>query len=253
MSIKKIKIMYGSCSQRVYGYIYEQDDSSLMSDKAVILCHGFNISHHYLEDIAYALAENGITALGFDFRGGSESSMSMGSPLDMSVRSEVDDALGAIEFIRRTRADRCKKLYLYGESQGGLVASLTGVSAYDKVDGLFLLYPAFCIPDDMKTVTPDDEGKIHILNMTISTKFLEGLPQFDVYEMMKAFPHFIRIHHGDADPIVRLSYSKRLYDELKALGRDVELFVYPGETHGFKAEAREKLRNDILETLKGVD
>ena len=251
MSVKKIKIMYGSCSARVYGYIYEQEDASQMGDKSVILCHGYNSSFRYIEDLAFKLAENGITVLGFDFRGGSNDSISMGSPLDMSIQSEVEDALGAIEFIRRTRAERCKELYLYGESQGGLVASLAGVSAADKINGLYLLYPAYCIPEDMGSVTPDENGEFWIMNMKLSTKFLDGLPKFDVYEIMKYFPKKIRIAHGDADPIVRLRYSQRLYDELKALDKDITLDIYPGETHGFKAEAREKWINTILDDMKG--
>jgi dipeptidyl aminopeptidase/acylaminoacyl peptidase len=41
--------------------------------------------------------------------------------------------------------------------------------------------------------------------------------------------------HGEDDPVVPVGQSRVLVERLRALGRDVELQVYPGEGHGFRA------------------
>jgi len=251
--IKKIKIMYGPCSARVYGFIYENENEEKRKRSAVILFHGYNSCQEDLADMAERLASEGYLALTVDFRGGGKRCISMGDTMDMSLKTEVEDAGGAIEFITRTRNGQFDRLYLYGESQGGLVSSLTAASQGDKVSGLFLLYPAFCIPEDMGKVTIKEGERFPLMGMDISKKFLDELPQFDVYEMMKYFGGSITIAHGDKDPIVRLRYSQRLFDQQRALGREITLEVFEGETHGFSGEDREKWAQLILTKLKGEE
>lgn len=250
--IKKIKIMFGPCTERSYGFIFEPEKEEERKDTAIILCHGYNNCMGDIEDVALALAAEGYTALTFDFRGGGNKCISMGKTTEMSVKTEVLDAEDAIGFIRRTRPQQSKNLYLYGESQGGLVASLAGASMSDKVSGLFLLYPAYCIPDQMKNVDYGESGVLNVMNMDISKKYSDELPEFDIYEMMKFFGKPITIAHGDKDPIVPLRYAQRLYDQQKALGYDVTLDIFENEGHGFSPEAREKWRKLILKRLKEV-
>lgn len=250
--VKKIKITYGPCESRVYGFLFEQENESDRKRSAVILSHGYNSCQADVEYIALALAKEGYTALTIDFRGGGTRCISMGKPTEMSLKTEVDDLCGAADFLKRTREGKYDKLYLYGESQGGLVSSLAGIMLGDRIDGLFLLYPAFCIPDDMKKVEIPESGLINILNMEISRKYIDELPQFDVYEMMKGFKGSITIAHGDKDPIVNLRYAQRLYDQQKELGRDVTLDIFPGESHGFTSPARDKWIDIITAKLKGV-
>ncbi len=249
--IRKIKVMFAPCSARVYGLIYEPEREEDRNDTAVILCHGYNSCMQDLDDIALALSGEGYTALVFDFRGGGNRCTSMGKTTEMSLKTEVLDCEDAIGFIRRTRPEQSKKLYLYGESQGGLVASLTGVSMQDKISGLFLLYPAFCIPEDMKKVDFGQSDTLNLMNMEISRKYIDELPAFDVYEMMKFFKLPITIAHGDKDPIVRLSYSEKLYRQQKALVCDITLDVFENETHGFSPDARARWRELVLKRLKG--
>ncbi|MBO6140363.1 MAG: alpha/beta hydrolase [Ruminococcus sp.] len=251
LGIKKIKIMYGSCSARVYGYIYENENEEKRKRSAVILLHGYNSCQDDLEYIAEVLANDGYLALTIDFRGGGKKCISMGETTDMSLKTEVEDAGGAVEFICRTRKGQFDRLFLYGESQGGLVASLTAASLSQKISGLFLLYPAFCIPEDMKKVNINEGETLELMGMDISKKYIDELPQFDVYDMMKYYGGKITIAHGDIDPIVNLRYSQRLFEQQKALGRDITLDVFPGESHGFKAEARNKWLEIILNRLKG--
>ncbi len=197
---------------------------------AVILSHGYNSSHEALTDMAYALAECGVFAYCYDFRGGSVNSRSSGSSLDMSVMSEVGDLKRVIDSVRTL--ENVGDIFLYGESQGGLVSAL---AADEEIKGLYLLYPAFCIPDDWRDRQIKDS--IILMGMHISRKFCEGLPECDIYEHMGKYQGRVKIFHGDADGLVSLSYSERAVKSF----RNASLTVFPGEGHGFSPYARKEL------------
>ena len=249
-SVKQIKIMYGPCSDRVFGYIFENENEEKRNRTAVILFHGYNSCQADLEWLAKILAQNGYLALTVDFRGGGNNVISMGKTTDMSLKTEVEDATEAVAFLKRTREGQYDRLFLYGESQGGLVSCLTAAMLGDKVNGLLLLYPALCIPDDMSKVVIPEGAVHHLMGMDISKKYIDELPQFDVYEMIKSFPGSMTVAHGDADKTVNISYSQRLYEQQKALGRDVSLHVIENEGHGFSPLAAARWAQIVLDKLK---
>ena len=115
---------------------------------AVILSHGYNSSYSHVLDIAQSLAERGFAAYSYDFCGGSTLSRSGGSSTDMSIETEISDLKSVIAMISECSFADTEKIYLYGESQGGFVSALTAAQMTDKIDGMALLYPAFCIPDN---------------------------------------------------------------------------------------------------------
>ena len=250
-NVKQIKIMYGPCSDRVYGFIYENENEEKRNRKAVILFHGYNSCQADVEWLAKILAQNGYLALTVDFRGGGNKVISMGKTTDMSLKTEVEDACEAIAFLKRTREGQYDKLFLYGESQGGMVSLLTASMLGDKIAGLLLLYPALCIPDNMgKVVIPEGEA-MHFMGMDISKKYVDELPQFDVYEMIKNYGGKMTVAHGDKDTVVDISYSKRLEQQQKALGREIDLHVIEGEGHGFTPLAAARWAQIVLDRLKG--
>ncbi|MCH5349669.1 MAG: prolyl oligopeptidase family serine peptidase, partial [Oscillospiraceae bacterium] len=123
-------------------------------------------------------------------------------------------------------------IYLYGESQGGFVSSLT---ADEKIKGLYLLYPAFCIPDNWAGKTLDEDTEF--MGMTLSNRFCEGLPKYDVFEHIKKYNGTVKIYHGDSDTLVSLPYAQQAAESFK----NAELIVFGGEGHGFSSSARRKL------------
>jgi alpha-beta hydrolase superfamily lysophospholipase len=92
---------------------------------AVLMCHGFTgnrIEAHFLfVKASRAFAAKGFASLRFDFRGSGESS---GRFEDMSVLTEVADALAAWQFLGRTDGLDPKRRCLLGLSFGGAVAAL---------------------------------------------------------------------------------------------------------------------------------
>ena len=227
--IKEITISIENGSIYVKTYTPEGADGKL---PAVILSHGYNSSHEDLSDLAAALAENGVFACCFDFRGGSMRSKSSGSSLEMSIQSETADLQAVISHIESLDCVDGEKIYLYGESQGGFVSSLV---ADEKIRGLYLLYPAFCIPDNWAGSTI--EGEEDFMGMPLSNRFCEGLPGYDVFEHIKDYSGPVKIYHGDSDKLVDLSYAQKAAESFK----NSELTVFGGEGHGFSTSARKKL------------
>jgi len=45
----------------------------------------------------------------------------------------------------------------------------------------------------------------------------------------------IQLHHGEADASVPVVFSKKLYNELNAAGKETELITYPGDDHDITA------------------
>ena len=215
------------------GFMPEGKDGKLTS---MILSHGYNSSYNAVIDLASALAEIGVFTYCYDFRGGSVFSKSSGSSLDMSIKSEINDLKQVIFYVSNLKNIDRNKIFLYGESQGGFVAALT---ADENIRGLYLLYPAFCIPDDWKDVTIHDRK--NFMGMPLSGRFCEGLPDYDVFEHIRSYNGAVKIYHGDSDAIVPLSYSEKIVRCFKNAG----LRVFEGEGHGFSPKAR----NELLEII----
>ena len=47
------------------------------------------------------------------------------------------------------------------------------------------------------------------------------------------------IHHGEADDVVPIEFSEKLYTKMQETGRPVEYFTYPGQPHTFQGEGWE--------------
>lgn len=229
--------------RKIYGKLFAPENKSGKLP-ALILSHGCNSSHADVSDLAEAAAgECGILAYCYDFCGGSSYSKSSGSSLDMSVSSEISDLKEVIRFVKNLEISDGENIFLYGESQGGLVSAL---AADETIKNLYLLYPAFCIPDNWKDRRISD--KIIFMGMHLSQKFCDGLPKYDVFEHIEKYGGNVTIFHGDNDSIVDISYAKKAAESFP----NAKLEIFNGEGHGFSPEARKKLITRICDAIKGA-
>lgn len=237
----KLSCMGSSCE--IMGELY-LPESDVMSLPLVILCHGFNSAGADLADIAEHLAETGILSYTFDFPGGSL--RSNGSTLDMSIEAQQADLRRVIDMVSQLDKADNGRIYLYGESQGGFVSALTAAEMPDRIAGLFLVYPAFCIPDDWCGKDPAElEGPFEFMGLEISSKFYDSVPRYDVFEHVKSFDGPVKIWHGDCDTVVDISYSRRLEKALP----DASLTVVGGCGHGFPPLERERIAAEICDRI----
>lgn len=232
-----------SGDNNIFGVMYLPAE---MGDKlpVVILSHGYNSSYSHVLDMAQCLAESGFAAYCYDFCGGSTISKSDGKSTDMSIATEIADLKNVIRMLSGLDYIDKDRLFLYGESQGGFVSALTAAEIPEKISGMALLYPAFCIPDNWLPRDPEEMTEpVDFMGMKLSRKFRDELPDYDVFEAVKNFTKPVIVHHGDADGLVDIAYAERISRAFP----DCRLHIYENEGHGFSAGARKILRERTAE------
>lgn len=231
--------------QKIYGLLYRPAGAE-GPRPVVIYAHGFGSSYRNGDQYAQALAAQGYLVYCFDFRGGSESSRSEGSNLEMSVFTEQSD-LEAVIAMMKTRTDvDSRSIFLLGASQGGMVSAMTAADNADDIAGAVLLYPAFVLVDDAKErfsgIDQVPESYRHLF-MTVGRPYFEKLFDYDVYGHIQNYSKDILLIHGDRDGLVPLSYSERALEVYPS----AELEVIPGAGHGFHGDAAQRAIDKMSE------
>ena len=179
----------------------------------VIFSHGLGADARHEEEVQKTLAKAGIAVFSFEFAGGSSSSapMSEGLTTEMSVLTEVQNLKDAIRIASGLEYADPQKIYLMGSSQGGLVTALTAEEV-TNIAGLFLFYPAFSLPDDIRSSFPKlDEvpETFNLLGTKIGKKYITDIYDMDVYANLDKLGIPVHIYHGKDDNIVPLTASKK--------------------------------------------
>ena len=216
--------------RRVYAELY-LPESGKANWPLLILGHGFAGSASYLKGYAAYMAQCGIACCIFDFCGGSHYSRSDGTMLDMSLLTECDDLRLLFAALRRRRDIDPRRIYLGGESQGGLVAALTAPEVQAEIAGLILLYPALYIPEAMRRQFPNRAvipDRVEELGSTVGRRYVEDAYPIDAYREIGRYRGRVLILHGDRDRLVPLRYSQRAAE----VYQDARLVILPGAGHG---------------------
>lgn len=202
----------------------------------VILSHGYNGSGAGFEKMANYLTKNGIGAFYYDFCGGSVNSKSSMETTSMTIFTEKEDLCAVLETVKNWSFADQDNIYLFGESQGGLVSALVASEHENDMKGMLLLYPALCVADNWneRFATVDEiPDEFELWGMKLGKKFFTTLRDFRTFEVIGGFGKKVFIMHGDMDPVVPLSYSQKLIN----LYPDACLEVFEGEGHGFSEES----------------
>ena len=148
----------------------------------VIFSHGLGANVEHEEEVQKTLAKAGIAVFSFEFAGGSSSAapMSEGLTTEMSVLTEVQNLKDAIRIASGMEYVDPQKIYLMGSSQGGLVTALTAEEV-TNIAGLFLFYPAFSLPDDIRSSFPKLDEVPETFNL-LGTK-IGKIYITDIYDM----------------------------------------------------------------------
>ena len=179
----------------------------------VIFSHGLGANARHEEEVQKTLAKAGIAVFSLEFAGGSSSAspMSEGLTTEMSVLTEVQNLKDAIRIASGMEYTDPKKIYLMGSSEGGLVTALTA-EELTNIAGLFLFYPAFSLPDDIRSSFPKlDEvpETFNLLGTKIGKKYITDIYDMDAYANLDKLTIPVHIYHGKDDNIVPLTASKK--------------------------------------------
>lgn len=194
---------------QISGELYLPDDSKGRYP-IVIMSHGFGGSREGCRPYAEILVKAGIGCYIFDFCGGGLSSKSDGKMTDMSVLTESADIEAVLMDIRKAPfADR-KNIFLMGESQGGVAATIAAGDVPEDIKGMMLLYPAYVLFDDAKRKYPKEdmiEDSTTVFGLPVGRKYYEDAFSLNIDDYMIRFSGNVLILHGNIDEIVPISYS----------------------------------------------
>ena len=138
-------------------------------------------------------------------------------------------------------------LYLMGSSQGGFVSELLAQEVANLA-GVFLLYPAFSLPDDIRSTFPKlEEGPetFNLLGTKISKKYIADVYPIDAYEGLGKISAPVHIYHGADDFIVPITASKKAVKALK----DARLTTLDETGHSLTAEQQEQIGLEIADEI----
>lgn len=201
----------------------------------VILAHGYGGNRYDVSDYAAVLAEHGIAACIFDFIGGGAKIESDGKTTQMSVLTEAEDLNVILDRMRSDPRFDPDQIFLFGESQGGFVATYVAENRPEDIAALILLYPAYEIADEARSLAPDPENipeRLVDMGTLIGKIYLEDAMSVDIYEKMNEFNKRVIIFHGSEDPIVPISYLEKALD----IFPQAEYIEVEGGEHGFRGE-----------------
>ena len=215
----------------------------------VVYSHGLGASVEHDEEVQKTLAKSGVAVFSFEFAGGSSSTSpkSEGATTDMSVLTEVQNLRDALQFASSLPFVKADQLYLMGSSQGGFVSALLAQEVANLA-GVFLLYPAFSLPDDIRSTFPILDAApetFNLLGTKISKKYLADVYPIDAYEGLSKISAPVHIYLGADDFIVPITASKKAIKSLK----DARLTTLDDTGHSLTAEQQAQIGLEIADEI----
>ncbi|MBR9681991.1 MAG: alpha/beta hydrolase [Candidatus Altiarchaeota archaeon] len=230
------RVTFKAKNQNVVGSLHSPEAPTT---SAIILIHGFRGNkdeHGKFIMAAENFCKAGFSVLRFDCRGSGESN---GKFKDMTILTEVEDTIAAIDFVKMEVG--AKKVGILGLSLGGEIAILTALEK--EVDALVLWAPVTSSKKWKSKFTDDNlkELKERGFVETQSTQtrkiwkvgkgFVETAIGTKIENELEKIDCPTLIVHGDADKAVPLSHSQDAISKIKVEKR---LEIIEGETHYFQ-------------------
>lgn len=209
-----------------------------------IFSHGYAANYKKVEARCIQFAEHGIPAISFDFRGGSEESKSDGKMSEMTIETEIMDLKCIIAFAKKLAIADHDKIFIVGESLGGLVTLLAAADKDVDVRGVALWYPALMLPEDSKKRLAEENNKFG--EYEISAWFDEVSASIDIYKRIKGFKKPIIMFWGDKDKVVPYEYLERVVKECK----NAKLEIINGQGHRFDEETARQVCQKCIEFVE---
>ena len=230
--------------KKIYGEAYIPKGGGRFT--TVLTSHGLGSNHESGASYAKKYAPKGYAVYTFDFCGGSNTNnenKSDGSPLEMSVMTEVSDLEAVLSAAKSWEFVDPDRIYLQGGSQGGLVSAITGIKHQDEIAGMILLYPAFGMYDLVCSFDDETlEDEIQVGSMTVGKNFVTDLRDYDVREHLYEFTKPVLVLQGSEDGTVLPEFT----EEATKLFPDAEYYVIEGAGHGFSGEHHDEASKRAL-------
>ena len=199
-----------------------------------VLLHGLATDRRWCDDLAWALADNGIASVRFDYAGSGESD---GTQEEMTVSSELWDTGAMLDYVEAQSWANLDNIFFVGKSMGGVNAMLVAQNRVDEVKAVCLWYPGFGIGDTTRHgfflgqffFPRFPPPVLEVAGYRFGREFLREAQELEVASACRKYTNPVLILQGDQDFIAPLFYTLDLLEEFP----DCTLHVIPGGGHGF--------------------
>lgn len=235
--------------KKIYGYITAPKNYKDQKLPTVIISHGFGGLAERGDFYAQSLAKAGFVVYSFDFMGGNKNSRSGNDTLNMSVFTEVDDLDVVISKLKSQSYVDQSKLFLLGQSQGGVVSTIEAAKLKRDIKGLILVFPAFVLFDDARELFKSTSDIPEVYNhrgSEVGRAYFEKSLDYDVYQDIKNYDGKVLIVHGTNDTTAPISYSRKAVETFpNAVLKEIQ-----GAGHGFRGAQQEEATKYIVDFVK---
>ncbi len=218
---------------------------------AILLCHGLagnksGKSRLYVA-LSQKLAEQGIASLRIDFRGSGDSE---GEFSEMTLESEVSDALLALEFLKTIPDIYTQRIGLFGRSVGGMVA-LKAARCYGEIKSLAIWASPFDThqwQQQWQLAHAPQISQEQRLNMM---RFNGQLPSYTFFKQLfdsrmddelTALTQIPLLHiHGEKDNVVAIEHANRYMRSREQATGISEFIRLPNTDHDFSHPQEQQL------------
>ncbi|MCD4826466.1 MAG: lysophospholipase [Acholeplasmataceae bacterium] len=245
----------------------------------VILTHGIAEHSGRYDALTKALNDASYTVVRYDVRGHGQSQGKRGKL--KSYHQTIDDLHVLVDMEKKLNP---KKLFIFGHSMGGLIVDMYGVKYHD-VDGIiasaaasyfvkdvlpfriigykwlgFLAKKNDFADDSLSRIKEVEEAyendplNLKKFYFSLAGNMMVGGVRY-LNKNIKSFQTPVLFLHGEADKIVPVEFSKRMYDLVPV--EDKQIITYPDSYHEILNDLDQELvRKDIVKWLdkktKGV-
>ncbi len=198
----------------------------------LVLCHGMESTREGNKQLAIVerALPDGYSVLRFDFSYVGESE---GDFADLTITGEVDDCLGALDFLDAFEPDR---RVLVGSSLGGAVALLAASAAQDSVDAVATIAAVADASlfteglDNAALARWRETGRRRWRDGEIRSTFLEDIERIDILEAVNSASGPLLVAHGTADEVVPVTHARSI---ARWAGERARLALFDGVGHRF--------------------
>ena len=219
----------------IFGKLYYPADfDETQKYPVIIMCHGTDATHATYEKGQWPMmmAQQGYISYVFDFCGGSPKSLSDLDIMELSGETMQRDINAILDQIKELPYCNTDKIFIMGQSRGGIMAAMAAGRNPDAYAGMILLYPGMGMIDRMIANYPEldaIEGDTIIDNGHEFGKcFLTDVYDRDVAGTCSQYKGNVLLIHGIADKTVEYEQSVKALTEYYA-GSNSELVLISGK------------------------
>lgn len=235
--------------QKIFGVLHRP--VGLSKYPGLLICHGLaghkTGKYRIYVHLAKRLAEAGIASLRIDFRGSGDSEGDFG---EMTLETEVSDAIKALEFLRQDPHVDAARLGLFGRSIGGTVAVMAA-RRYGLIKSLATWAPVFDGEQWLEKwntlnsieLTPEHRHRMMSVNGQVpGNEFFNQLFTLRMDDELKGLDHAPFLHiHGELDNVIHIEHAHRYYELRRSAKGENKFIRLPRSDHDFSDPTEQEI------------